>query len=150
MSELKSQIQEDMKTAMRAKDKLRLGTVRMLLAAIKQREIDEKIVLDDAQIINTINKMIKQGRDSQTQFEQADRQELAQKEKEEIEVLINYLPEQLSAEQTEKIVQDTVSSVDATSMRDMGKVMGQLKSKLEGRTDMRIVSELVKKILSSS
>lgn len=144
---LKKTIQEDMKNAMRAKDKARLGTIRMLLAAIKQREIDEQKVLQDADILNVVNKMIKQRRDAAQQYQAANRQELAAKELKEITVLESYLPEQLSAEKINNAIEAAIQSVNATSMQDMGKVMAVLKEQLAGRADMATVSTLVKKRL---
>ena len=138
-----------MKTAMKAKETLRLGTIRMLMAAIKQREIDEQITLEDADILKTINKMIKQRRDSIEQFQKANRPELAEKEQAEIEVLTTYLPTQLTDEEVQNIIQKTISESNATSMRDMGGVMSTLKTQLEGRTNMAQVSKWVKDILSS-
>jgi uncharacterized protein len=141
---LKETIIEDMKAAMRAKDKLKLGTIRMLLAAVKQREIDERIELTDSAILTVINKMIKQRRDASEQFSNAQRQELADKEDAEIIVLQDYLPQQLTADEVQSAIKDAISKTGATSMKDMGKVMGLLKSELEGRTDMGKVSGHVK------
>jgi len=145
--ELKSQIQQDMKNAMKAKDSLRLGTIRMLMAAIKQREIDEKITLDDTDILNVINKMIKQRRDAHAQFTQADRQDLADKEAAEIDVLQTYLPKQLSEAEVIDAVKAAISESGASSIKDMGKVMGILKPKLTGQADMGAVSKHVKEQL---
>ena len=145
---LKSQIQNDMKTAMKAKDTIRLGTIRLLMAAIKQREIDERIVLDDAAIVAVINKMIKQRRDSQSQFENAKRDDLAQKEAAEITLLQTYLPKQLSNTEIEQAVQAAITASGATSAKEMGKVMGILKNKLSGQADMGLVSKLVKERLA--
>ncbi len=147
---MKAQIQEDMKTALRAQDKLRLSVIRMLLAAIKQREIDERIVLTDGDILKTINKMIKQRRESISQYTNANRPELAAQEQAEIDILSTYLPTQLADEEVHTIVQNTIIECQATSMRDMGTVMGKLKPKLEGLTDMAQVSATVKSILSQS
>ena len=145
---LKSQIQNDMKTAMKAKDTIRLGTIRLLMAAIKQREIDERIVLDDAAIVAVINKMIKQRRDSQSQFENAKRDDLAQKEAAEITLLQTYLPKQLSNTEIEQAVQAAITASGATSAKEMGKVMGILKNKLSGQADLGLVSKLVKERLA--
>ncbi len=147
MTDLKSTIQDDMKNAMRAKDTVKLGTIRMLLAAIKQREIDDKITLDDTAVIGVINKMIKQRRDSVKQYQDANRAELADKEIQEIDVLVDYLPEQLSEAEIEQAVQAAISASGASGMQDMGKVMGQLKSQLEGKADMGLVSAKVKALL---
>lgn len=144
---LKEKIQEDMKAAMRAKETLRLGTIRMLMAAIKQREIDERVTLDDSGVINVINKMIKQRRESAEQYKTANRMELADKENAEIKILESYLPQQLSEEEIEKAVQDALKTTDAKTMQDMGKVMGILKEKLAGRADMAKVSAKVRQHL---
>lgn len=144
---LKDTIQEDMKAAMRAQEKLRLGTIRMLMAAIKQREIDERITLDDAGVITVINKMIKQRRESAEQYKAANRTELAEKEEAEIKILQSYLPQQLSDEEIEQAVQQAIKETGASTMQDMGKVMGMLKEKLAGRADMSKVSGKVKQHL---
>ncbi len=142
------QIREDMKTAMRAKDSVRLGAIRLLLAAIKQREVDERIELSDADVIAVINKMIKQRRDSITQFEAAARQELADIEKFEISVLQTYMPQPMTEAEVEDAVNDAIASSGAQSAQEMGKVIALLKSKLAGRADMGKVSALVKARLS--
>ncbi len=142
------QIREDMKTAMRAKDSVRLGTIRLLLAAIKQREVDERIELSDADVIAVINKMIKQRRDSITQFEAAARQELADIEKFEISVLQTYMPQPMTEAEVEDAVNDAIASSGAQSAQEMGKVIALLKAKLAGRADMGKVSALVKARLS--
>lgn len=147
MSDLKSQIQEDMKAAMRAKETVRLGTIRMLLAAIKQREIDDKITFDDAGIIKVINKQIKQRRDSIQQFKDAGRDELAEKEQQELAVLAAYLPEQLDQAAIKALAEKAISDTGAASMKDMGNVMGKLKPELEGKADMGEVSKLIKSLL---
>lgn len=146
---LKAKITSDMKDAMRAQEKQRLGTIRLLLAAIKQREVDERIVLTDADVLAIINKMIKQRRDSIEQFQQAGRNELAAIEQQEIEILQNYLPPQLSDAEIEAAVADAIKETGAESAKDMGKVMGILKTKLAGRVDMAIVSTKIKAKLSS-
>ncbi|MCB1827340.1 MAG: GatB/YqeY domain-containing protein [Coxiellaceae bacterium] len=145
---LKERIQEDMKDAMRNKETLRLTTIRMLLAAIKQREIDDKIELTDADILKIINKMIKQRQDASEQFIKGDRPELAEKENQEIEILQGYLPEQMSEADIEAVVKKAISETGAASMKDMGKVMGALKSEIEGRADMRLVSGKIKDLLN--
>lgn len=145
---LKDQIKEHMKDAMRAKDQTRLGAIRMLLAAIKQREIDEQITLDDAGVLTVINKMIKQRRDSVKQYQAAERPELAEKEQQEIDILQAYLPQQLSEEEITAAVQQAISNTGASSMKDMGSVMGALKAELTGKADMSLVSTKVKDALS--
>lgn len=147
---LKEQISEDMKTAMRAKDSARLGAIRLLLAAIKQKEVDERIKLDDAQITVVIDKMLKQRRDSIGQYEAANRQDLADAEKFELEVLTAYMPQQMSAEEVRATIAGVIAAVGATGPADMGKVMGPLKAKLAGRTDMAQASALVKAALSGN
>lgn len=142
--DLKVQIQNDMKDAMRAKDKARLGTIRLLMAAVKQIEIDGQKTLDNNGVIGVLNKMVKQRNESIKQFEQANRKELADKEKFEITVLQQYLPEQLSDAEVDKFIQEAVESTGASSMKDMGKVMGILKPKLHGRTNMGAVSQKIK------
>jgi uncharacterized protein YqeY len=145
---LKLQITEDMKTAMRAKDTARLGAIRLLLAAMKQREVDERIELTDSDIIAIIEKMIKQRRDSISQFEAASRQELADAEKFEIGVLQTYMPQALSEEEVASAISEAISASGAKSPQEMGKVIALLKPKLAGRADMGKVSALVKARLS--
>jgi uncharacterized protein YqeY len=145
---LTQQIREDMKTAMRAKDSVRLGAIRLLLAAIKQREVDERIELSDADVIAVINKMIKQRRDSIIQFEAAARQELADIEKFEISVLQTYMPQPMTEAEVEVAVNDAIASSGVQSAQEMGKVIALLKTKLAGRADMGKVSALVKARLS--
>lgn len=141
---LKARITEDMKTAMRAKDATRLGAVRLLLAAIKQREVDERIELDDTQIIAVIDKMLKQRRDSITQFEAAGRQELADIEKFEMGVLQAYMPQAASAGEIDSLIIQAITSTGAAGIKDMGKVMAILKTQLAGRADMAQVSTHIK------
>lgn len=148
MQNLKRQIQEDMKNAMRTKESLRLSTIRMLIAAIKQREIDDRITLDNRGIISVINKMIKQRQESVKQYEAANRTELANKEKQEIALLQGYLPQQLTTTEIDTAVQDAIRMTGARSMQDLGKVMAVLKEKLAGRADMATVSAKVKANLS--
>ena len=145
---LKEQIVNDMKNAMRAKDAKRLGTIRMLTAAMKQKEVDERIELDDRQILGIIEKMIKQRKDSIAQFEAGGRPDLAEGERAEVEVLSAYMPEALPMEEIEKAVAEAVK--DAAGLQDMGKVMGVLKTRLAGRADMSTVSALVKKALAKA
>jgi uncharacterized protein YqeY len=141
---LKEKITADMKLAMKAKEQVRLTTIRMLQAAIQRKEVDERITLDDTQVLAVIEKLIKQSRDAISQFEQAGRQELADKEKADIDVWQSYLPEQLSEAEIEELVADAISETGAASMKDMGKVMGVLKPKLQGRADMGQVSAKIK------
>ena len=141
---LREQLNEDMKTAMKARDAEKLGAVRLLLAAVKQREVDERITLDDAGVISVIEKMIKQRKDSISQYEKAARQDLADKEKFEIGVLEAYMPQQLSAAEVDAIVAQAVAESGAKSPADMGKVMALVKPRLAGRADMGKVSALVK------
>ena len=141
---LKQQITEDMKAAMRAKDAARLGAIRLLLAAMKQREVDERIELSDADVVAIIEKMNKQRRDSISQYEAAGRQDLADVEKFEMGVLAEYMPQQFSEAEILAAVAGAIASSGATGQQDMGKVMGVLKSKLAGRADMGKVSALIK------
>lgn len=145
---LKKQIQEDMKTAMKGGDKERLGTIRLILAAIKQREVDDRIELSDEQVLAILDKMLKQRRDSIRQFEDANRQELADKEKSEILVIQDYMPEALSEEEISKLIDAAIAETGAGSMKDMGKVMGILKPQLQGRADMSAVSGSTKQKLT--
>ena len=145
---LKAQITEDMKTAMRAKDSVRLGTIRLLQAAMKQKEVDERVELDDAAVIAIVDKMIKQRKDSIAAFEGANRQDLADVEKAEVDVLKVYLPERMSEAEVTAAVQAIVAEVGATGPGDMGKVMGAVKSKLAGKADMGLVSAAVKAALT--
>jgi uncharacterized protein len=148
MSALKSRITEDMKAAMRAKDAPRLSAVRLLLAAIKQKEVDERIELSDADVVSIIDKMIKQRRDSIAQYEKGARQDLADVEKFELGVLQAYMPQALSDADIAAAVADAIQSSGAKAMSDMGKVMAALKPKLAGRADMSQVSALVKSRLA--
>jgi hypothetical protein len=147
---LKDRITEDMKTALRAKDSARLSAIRLLLAAIQQREVDERITLGDAEVVSVIEKMLKQRRDSIQQFEAAGRQDLADKEKFEVTVLQAYMPKALSEAEVEATVMEAIGVSGAKSMQDMGKVMALLKPKLAGRADMAKVSILVKSKLGSA
>ncbi len=146
---LKAKITEDMKNAMRAKDAPRLSAIRLLLAATKQREVDERIELSDADVLAIIEKMLKQRRDSVTQYEAGSRQDLADVEKFEIEILSAYMPQQLAEAEIANEVAAAVAAAGAKNMQDMGKVMAILKPKLAGRADMSIVSSLVKAKLGS-
>ena len=146
---LKERITEDMKAAMRGGDKERLGTIRMLQAAIKQREVDERITLDDAQVLAVIEKMVKQRKESITQFEQGGRADLAAKEKAEIEQLQAYLPAQLSDAEVDALIREAIASTGAASIKDMGKVMGAVKARAAGRADMGAVSARIKAALGA-
>ena len=141
---LRERINEDMKSAMKAREAERLAALRLLLAAVKQREVDERVTLDDAGVIGVVEKMIKQRKDSIAQYEKAARQDLADKEKYEISVIEAYLPKQMSQQEVEAAVAQAVSQSGAKSPADMGKVMGVLKPMLAGRADMGKVSALVK------
>ena len=146
---LKNQITEDMKSAMKAGDKDRLKTVRLIMAAIKQVEVDQRIEIDDAGVLSVLEKMVKQRRDSVEQFEKGGRDDLAAIEKAEIDVLEAYLPEQLSADEITALVDEIIAATGAEGMRDMGKVMGQIKAKAAGRADMGAVSATVKERLGA-
>jgi uncharacterized protein len=141
---LKSQLTEDMKTAMKSGEKDRLGVIRLILAAIKQKEVDERVTVDDAQALAIIEKLIKQRRDSIEQFQRANRQDLVDQETFELSVLAGYQPEQASPEELTAAVDEAVGTTGAAGPADMGKVMGVLKAKLAGRADMSAVSALVK------
>ncbi|MFL6571853.1 MAG: GatB/YqeY domain-containing protein [Burkholderiales bacterium] len=145
---LKQQITEDMKTAMRAKDSARLSAIRLILAAIKQKEVDERVELTDADVVGILEKMIKQRRESIAQFEKAARNDLADAEKFELGVLGGYLPQQLGEAEIQKEINSVIAEVGAGGVKDMGKVMAALKSRLAGRADMGKVSALVKARLS--
>jgi uncharacterized protein YqeY len=147
---LKTRINEDMKTAMKARETARLGAIRLLMAAMKQKEVDERIELDDAGIIGVIEKMLKQRKDSITQYEAAKRQDLADAEKFEVTVLMAYMPAGLSAAEVDAIVAAAVAESGAKAPADMGKVMAIVKPKIAGRADMGEVSKLVKARLSSN
>ncbi|MEM7206253.1 MAG: GatB/YqeY domain-containing protein [Pseudomonadota bacterium] len=144
MSDLKSQLSADMKAAMKGGDKARLGVIRLVNAAIKQREVDERIELDDAQVTAVLDKMAKQRRESIEQYRSAGRDDLLAQEQFELEVLQSYLPEQLGDDEIDALIADAIESTGAGSIKDMGKVMGQLKPKLQGRADMGAVSGKIK------
>ncbi|HIF88826.1 MAG TPA: GatB/YqeY domain-containing protein [Candidatus Thioglobus sp.] len=148
MSELKQRITDDMKSAMKAKDKQALKAVRMILGAIKQREIDERIELDDAQALVVIQKMVKQRKDSITQFTEGGRLDLVEVEEAELVIINNYMPEQLSDAEVASAVDKAITVSGADSMKDMGKLMGILKGQLDGKADMGVVSQLIKAKLS--
>ena len=145
---LKDQITEDMKTAMRAKDADRLGTIRMLLAAIKQKEVDEQITVDDVMVVGLVDKLVKQRKDSIAAYEKADRQDLADKEAAEITVLQGYLPQRMSTDEIALAVKQIVADVGASGPGDMGKVMGAVKQQLAGKADMGQVSAAVNAALN--
>jgi uncharacterized protein YqeY len=146
---LKERITEDMKSAMRAGEKERLGTIRMLQAAIKQREVDERVMLDDAQVIAVVEKMLKQRKESIAQFEQGHRPDLAAREQAEIELLVAYLPAQLTDAEVDALIQEAIAATGAASVKDMGKVMGVVKAKAAGKADMGAVSARIKAALSA-
>ena len=151
MSEsLKQRLQQDMKTAMRAKQRERLGTIRLIMAAIKQREVDERIELDDAQVIEVLGKMVKQRRDSLEQYRQADRQDLADVESAELALIDEYLPPALAADELNAIIDEAIAASGAESPRDIGKVMARLKPAIQGRADMGAVSGMVKARLTGA
>ena len=141
---LKEQIQSDMKDAMRAKEKERLGVIRLILAAIKQREVDERIELDDQNVLAVLDKMVKQRRDSLSQYESAGRDDLAQQEKFELNIIQTYLPAALSEEELIQIIDEAIRETSASSPKDMGRVMAIIKTKAQGRCDMATVSSKVK------
>jgi uncharacterized protein len=146
---IKDTITEDMKTAMRNKESDRLLTIRMLQAAIKQKEVDERITLDDAQVIAIVDKLVKQRKDSITAFESGNRQDLADKEKAEMVILQAYLPQRMSEDEVKAVVKAIVAELGASGPGDMGKVMGAVKAKLAGKADMSQVSSAVKAALTS-
>jgi hypothetical protein len=141
---LKAQLQDDMKSAMRTRDKERLAVIRMLMAAVKQREVDERNELADADVLAVVEKMVKQRRDAEQQYRDANRPELADAEAAEIAVLENYLPAQLSDAEIDQAIETAIGESGAESMRDMGKVMGVLKPRLQGQADMAVVSQRLK------
>ena len=146
-SSLTARINDDVKAAMRSKDKSRLGTLRLVTAAIKQKEVDERITLNDDQVLAVLEKMLKQRKDSIEQFTKAGRDELAEVEAQEISIIQEYMPEQLSDSEVDTLITEAISSTGATSIKDMGKVMGLLKPKLAGRADMGAVSGKIKQQL---
>ena len=146
---LKERITEDMKTAMRGKDAPRLGIIRLILAAIKQREVDERITLDDSQVLAVLDKMLKQRHDSLSQFRAAGRDDLADKEQFEIGIVQAYMPEQLTDAEIDDAIADAIKQSGAQSLKDMGKIMGILKPQLQGRADLSQVSKKLKDLLAS-
>ena len=143
-SSLKQQIFSDMKTAMKSGEKISLGVIRLMLAAIKQKEVDERIELDDTQVLAILDKMVKQRRDSIKQFDAANRKDLSDIEKVEMDIIQVYLPQALSSDEINGLINQVISQTGAESMRDMGKVIGILKPQLQGRADMGQVSALIK------
>ena len=148
MAALKDRITEEMKNAMRAGEKERLATIRLILSAIKQREVDERITLDDSQVLAAIEKMIKQRKEAITQFEAGNRADLVAKETAEIAILQTYLPAQMSDAEIDALIAEAIASTGAASIKDMGKVMGAVKAKAQGRADMGAVSARIKQKLS--
>ena len=148
MTDIKTKISEDVKLAMRSKDKDRLAALRLILAAFKQKEVDDRITLDDQQSTAILDKMAKQHRDSIEQFGQANREDLIKKEQQELEIIESYLPEKLSENEINSLIQNAISSTSANSLKDMGKIMAILKTELQGRADMGEVSRLIKTKLS--
>jgi uncharacterized protein YqeY len=146
---LKVRIQEDVKNAMRAQQREQLATLRLVTAAIKQKEVDERIVLDDAQVLAVLDKMVKQRRESLEQYRQAGRDDLADKEQFELDLIQSYLPEQLGEEELADLIRSTITELGASSIRDMGSVMNALRSQVQGRADMKAVSQAVKTQLSA-
>ncbi len=147
MSALKTRLVDDMKAAMRGKDSARLEVIRMLRAAIQRKEVDDQVELHDDEVLVVIQKQIKQAKDSITQFEQGNRQDLADKEKFGLEVMQKYMPEQLSAEELQALVTQALAATGAESIKDMGKVIGMLKPKVQGRADMGQLSQMIKSAL---
>jgi len=141
---LKGRITDDMKAAMRSGEKERLGIIRMITAAIKQREVDERITLDDAQVLSVLEKMIKQRKESLTQFQAGNRPDLVDKETREISLLQGYMPSQLSDAEIDALISDAIAATGAASIKDMGKVMGIIKGKAQGRADMAAVGAKIK------
>ena len=146
---LKSRIEAEMKASMRAKDKDRLGTIRLILAAIKQREVDERISLDDAQVLAVLDKMVKQRRDSIDQYRKANREDLAGVEEAELAIIQTFMPEALSEAEIDTLIDEAMSATGAAEIKDMGKVMGYIKPKAQGRADMGAVSARIKAKLTS-
>ena len=146
---LKTQLTEDMKTAMRAKDQVSLSTIRLINAAIKQFEVDERTEADDAKVISILTKMVKQRKDSAKIYTEAGRQDLADKENAEIEILNRYLPQMMSAEEIKTVVEATIAETGASGMADMGKVMSVLKTRLAGKADMGEVNKVLKTVLTA-
>ena len=149
MADIKTQISKDVKEAMRQKDKERLATLRLILASFKQKEVDERIELKDEHSIAILNKMAKQHHDSIEQFSKANRDDLVKKEQLELDIIESYLPKKLPSEKIDLLIEETISETGANSQKDMGKVMGVLKNKLQGRADMSEVSKLIREKLGN-
>ena len=149
LSDLKPRLEAEVKTAMRAKDKPRLGVLRLVMAAIKQREVDERIELDDTQVLAVLDKMVKQRRDSLSQYETAGREDLAQQESYEINILQEFMPTALSESELDALIGQAVKASGASTMKDMGKLMAELRPNVQGRADMGLVSQKVKQVLST-
>lgn len=147
MSTLKERINDDIKAALRNKDKDRLVTLRLITAAIKQKEVDERVELDDARVLAILDKMVRQHRDSIQQYEAAGRADLVEKEKTEMAIVQTYLPEQIGDDELRQLIQAAIQSVGASSVKDMGKVMGIIRPQVQGRADMGKTGELVKALL---
>ena len=148
MSSSKDKVLDDIKTAMKAKDKERLGTLRLISSAIKQREVDDRVELDDDGVLSVLEKMVKQRKESITQYKDAGRDDLLAKEEAELVIISEYMPEALPAEEVESLIRKAIDETGASSMKDMGKVMGILKGQLQGRADMSQVSSQIKSLLS--
>ncbi len=146
---LKSRIQDDVKSAMRSRDKERLGTLRLVTAAIKQKEVDERVELNDSDVLSVLDKMAKQRRESLEQYETAGRDDLAAQERFELEILSAYLPEPLGEEELARLIESAIGETGAQGMRDMGAVMAHLRDEVQGRADMKAVSTAVRGLLSS-
>jgi uncharacterized protein YqeY len=146
---LKARIQEDIKNAMRAHERERLAALRLVSAAIKQKEVDERVDLNDEQVLAVLDKMVKQRRESLEQYESADREDLAEKERYELDLIQAYLPDPLDEAELAALIQSTISELGASSIRDMGSVMNALRSQVQGRADMKAVSQAVKAQLTS-
>ena len=146
---LKGRIQEDVKSAMRAHERDRLAALRLITAAIKQKEVDDRIELDDEQVLAVLDKMVKQRRDSLEQYSQAGRDDLAVKEQFELDLIQTYLPEPMADDELDELIRSTISELGASSMRDMGAVMGALRGQVQGRADMKAVSQAVRTQLAS-
>ena len=149
MSDIKTKLMADIKASMKSGDKQHLGVLRLISSAVKQREVDERVDTDDSAMIQILDKMAKQRRESIEQFEAASRQDLADAEKSELAIIQTYLPEQLSTEEIDSLIGDAITSTGAASIRDMGKVMGLLKPQLQGRADMSAVSAQIKSRLTT-
>jgi uncharacterized protein YqeY len=146
---LKARIQDDVKSAMRSRDRESLGALRLVTAAIKQKEVDERIELNDEQVLAVLDKMVKQRRESLEQFEKAGREDLAEKERFELGLIQEYLPEPLGEDELAALIQSTINGLGASSIRDMGQVMSALRGQVQGRADMKAVSQAVKQQLSA-